>query len=130
MPLYDLQLIPEGNMYFQTDVFKNQAGKAALGEKVVLLQTKEYQERNALTEDNIYPIGVSGIISEISPDGYIVVKINNRVNIDEVSIDDNKQIELSISRRPDSDKMDLVIKGGGKGISFKVSICSIYKFID
>ena len=108
MPLYDLQLIPEGNMYFQTDVFKNQAGKAALGEKVVLLQTKEYQERNALTEDNIYPIGVSGIISEISPDGYIVVKINNRVNIDEVSIDENKQIELSISRRPDSEKMDLV----------------------
>ncbi|MCR5556905.1 MAG: endopeptidase La, partial [Butyrivibrio sp.] len=64
------------------------------------------QKRNDMTEDNFYPIGVSGVISNISPDGYIVVKVNNRVNIDEVSIDARHNIELSISKRPDSEAVD------------------------
>nr|MCR5556813.1 endopeptidase La [Butyrivibrio sp.] len=85
VPVYNKQLISEGNLYFQTDEFKNLGGRAVQDEKVVLLQNKTFQKRNDMTEDNFYPIGVSGVISNISPDGYIVVKVNNRVNIDEVS---------------------------------------------
>ncbi len=106
VPVYNKQLISEGNLYFQTDEFKSLGGRAVQGEKVVLLQNKTFQKRNDITEDNFYPIGVSGILSNISSDGYIVVKVNNRVNIDEVSIDPRHNIELSISRRPDSDAVD------------------------
>ncbi len=106
VPVYNKQLISEGNLYFQTDEFKSLGGRAVQGEKVVLLQNKTFQKRNDMTEDNFYPIGVSGILSNISSDGYIVVKVNNRVNIDEVSIDPRHNIELSISRRPDSDAVD------------------------
>ncbi|XME04472.1 endopeptidase La (plasmid) [Lachnospiraceae bacterium C1.1] len=106
VPVYNKQLIAEGNLYFQTEEFKNLGGRAVQGEKVVLLQNKKWQKRNEITEDNFYPIGVSGIISEIDSDGYIVVKVNNRVNLDEISVDSMHNIELSISRRPDTELID------------------------
>ncbi|WP_155834113.1 hypothetical protein [Butyrivibrio sp. VCD2006] len=34
--LYNKQLISEGNLYFQTDEFKNLGGRAVQGEKVIL----------------------------------------------------------------------------------------------
>ena len=106
VPVYNKQLISEGNLYFQTDEFKNLGGRAVQGEKVVLLQNKTFQKRNEITEDNFYPIGVTGIISNISSDGYVVVKVNNRVNIDEISVDSMHNIELSISRRTDTEVSD------------------------
>lgn len=107
LPLYNMQLISRGNMYFQTDVFKSLAGKVVEGEKVVVLQTKKYQPRKELTADNIYKVGSVGTLSQVSPDGYVTVTITNRVNIDEISIDANHEIELSLSRRNDVDELDV-----------------------
>lgn len=107
LPLYNMQLISRGNMYFQTDVFKSLAGKVVEGEKVVVLQTKKYQPRKELTTDNIYKVGSVGTLSQVSPDGYVTVTITNRVNIDEISIDANHEIELSLSRRNDVDELDV-----------------------
>ena len=67
---------------------------------------KDKQKRDEITEDNIYPIGVAGVVNNISRDGYIVVKVNNRVNIDEVIIDARHHIELNISRRIDTESVD------------------------
>ena len=106
LPLYNMQLISRGNMYFQTDVFKSLAGKLVEGEKVVILQTKRYQARNELTEDNFYKVGAVGILSSISSDGYVVVNVSNRINVDEISIDSNHDIQLSLSRRNDEDILD------------------------
>ncbi len=106
VPVYNKQLIPEGKIYFQTSEFKSLAGKVVKDEKTVIIQNRYYQKREDMTEDNYYPIGAVGIVSEISSDGYVVVDLKNRVNIDELSIDADHNIELSISKRPDSDKVD------------------------
>ena len=106
IPVYNRQLIPDGKMYFQKEEFVRLGGRAVQDEKVVVLQMKEYQDRNEITEDNIYPIGVAGMLSVISPEGYVVVDAAGRINIDEVSISASKNIELTISRRPDSDSAD------------------------
>ncbi|MBP3196395.1 MAG: endopeptidase La [Butyrivibrio sp.] len=106
VPVYNKQLISEGNLYFQADEFKKLGGRAVQGERVVLIQNKIFQKRDEMTEDNFYPVGVSGVISNISSDGYIVVRVNNRVNIDEVSVDSGHNIELNISRRQDSDAVN------------------------
>lgn len=107
LPLYNMQLISRGNMYFQTDVFKAlSGGKVVEGEKVVALQTKTYQARKDLTEDNFYKVGAVGTLSHVSPDGYVTVNITNRINVDEISIDENHEIELAISRRNDVDELD------------------------
>ncbi|MCR5546243.1 MAG: endopeptidase La [Lachnospiraceae bacterium] len=106
VPTYNRQLIANGNIYFQIDEFKQAGGKAVKDERVVLLQTKYYQKREEFTEDNHYPIGVSGVIKEISPDGYLVVEATHRVNIDELNIDADGSIDVSLSRRYDSEPVD------------------------
>ena len=106
IPVYNKQLISEGKLYFQTDEFKDLGGRAVQGERVVILQCRTFQKRNELTNDNFYPIGVAGVISNISPDGYVVVTVNNRVNIDEVSVDSRHNIELGISKRSDTEAPD------------------------
>ena len=106
VPVYNKQLIPDGNLYFQKDEFIKLGGRAVKDERVVLIQNKTYQDRDEMTEDNFFPIGVVGILTTISPDGYVVVKANGRVNIDEISMDSSKNIELTISKRADTDAVD------------------------
>ena len=106
VPVYNKQLIPDGNIYFQTDEFKRAGGKLAKGDKVVLIQNRYYQKREELSEDNYYPVGIAGILTEISSDGYVIVRATHRVNIDEYHVDDDHSIELTISKRPDSEPAD------------------------
>jgi ATP-dependent Lon protease len=106
VPVYNKQLIPDGNLYFQKDEFIKLGGRAVKDERVVLIQNKTYQDRDEMTEDNFFPIGVVGVLTTISPDGYVVVKTNGRVNIDEISMDSSKNIELTISKRADTDAVD------------------------
>ncbi len=106
VPVYNKQLIPDGKLYFQTDEFIHSGGKAVKDEKVVLLQCKSFQDRKEMTEGNFYPIGVTGVLTTISSDGYVIIETNGRVNVDEVSIDPSKHIELTISKRPDLDAVD------------------------
>ena len=106
VPVYDRQLIPNGNLYFQTEEFKSIGGSVVDGEKVVFLQLKNRQKREELTDESFYPIGVTGVVSDINPDGYVVIKVKNRVNVDEVSITADNNIELSISKRSDIDELD------------------------
>ncbi len=108
VPTYNKQLIPNGNIYFSLDEFKNAGGKAVQDEKVILIQNKHYQKRSEMTEDNYYPIGVAGVLKEISSDGYLIVEATHRVNIDELHMDEGGNIELAISRRNDTEAVDEV----------------------
>ena len=67
IPVYNKQLISDGKLYFQTDEFKKAGGRAVQGEKVVFVQNRYRQDRNEMTEDNYYPIGVSGEKFQNSP---------------------------------------------------------------
>ncbi|MBQ4417151.1 MAG: endopeptidase La [Butyrivibrio sp.] len=104
VPVYNRLIVPDADIYFRTDQFKYLAGRAVKGEKVVLLVCKEDIKRSDMTEDSFYPIGVAGVVSEISNEGYVLIRTSSRVNIDEVHIgrhfpDQNPPIELTISRR-------------------------------
>ena len=70
LPLYNRQLIPDGRLFFSTEEFRQYTGSFAQGDKVVLFQMKEKEKHSSLSEDNYFPIGVSGTLQEISPDGY------------------------------------------------------------
>ena len=49
--------------------------------------------------DFVETAGVSGVVKEISNEGYLVVRSNGRVNIDTVSVNKDHSISLMISRR-------------------------------
>ena len=105
LPLYNRQLITEGRLFFSTEEFRQYTDSYAQGDKVVLFQMKTEEDHRHLSEDNYYPIGVSGTLSEISPDGYVIIDITKRVNIEELFIDPTNQIHLSLSKRFDTDEV-------------------------
>lgn len=107
IPVFNKVIVPFADIYFRTEDFTAMAGKGhALNEKVVILVAREELPRNEYTEESFYPIGVSGVISEINPQGFVKIKTMNRVNIDIVGIDPNHSISLTISRRPDIQDLD------------------------
>ncbi len=101
IPVFDKLIAPDSDVYFRRDQFRQLAGSAGIDEKVILLISKEDQPKIGRTEESFYPIGLAGTVSEISNDGYVVVRAGGRVNIESVVINRDRTISLMTSRRPD-----------------------------
>ena len=113
IPVYNRLIVPDADIYFQTEQFKKMAGRAVMNEKVVILICKEETNREDMTEESFYPIGVSGSVSELGGDGFVTVHTTGRVNIDQIYVNPDHTIDLTISRRPDEDdisKDELAVK--------------------
>ena len=112
VPLYNHILLPGSDIYFQAPEFRELAGRDfQSGENIVLLMTREPQERSQLTESSFYPIGVSGTVAEISPQGYVRIHTGHRVNVDEAYVNPDHTIDLTISRRPDTEDISEAEQG-------------------
>ena len=106
IPVYNKLVVPDADIYFRRDQFRYLAGRAEPGEKAVILVAKEDQRREDMNEDSFYPIGVSGVIQEISSEGYVVVRTGPRVNIDTVSVQQDHSISLMLSRRAEENDLE------------------------
>ena len=100
VPVYNKMILPYSRIYFRTDEFKRLSGRVAIGEKVVMLVKKEDISKEEYKEDSFYPLGVTGNISSIGAEGYVEVSAGERVFIDDISINQDYSIELSIRRNP------------------------------
>ncbi|MGX8714772.1 MAG: endopeptidase La [Lachnospiraceae bacterium] len=109
LPVFNVLAIPDANLYQKSADYKKTTGRMPVAEdKVILIVQKENTEREDLTSDSFYPIGVTGVITEVNDkDGYYVIRTKNRVNLDEVIVYRDHSIDLSISKRPDIDDIDL-----------------------
>ena len=86
LPLYNVMLIPETNLYIQTEAYKNMAGKdPEVQERLILAALKEPKKRSEITEDDIYPIGVSAIITEVNENGYVAIRTKKRADISDIT---------------------------------------------
>ena len=102
LPLYNVLVLPNSNIYFQTQAFRAIAGNNVYqGDDVTLLIMKEQQTREEITEDSFYPIGVEGNIEEISGEGYVIIKTGRRINVDEIAINEQHEIFVETSVRED-----------------------------
>ncbi|MBO6047595.1 MAG: endopeptidase La [Erysipelotrichaceae bacterium] len=107
LPIYNMIAVPDANIYFKTDDYRNMTGKnPIMSEKVTLIISRHQKKRNELTSDSFYPIGINGVIDEINKEGYISISLRNRVNIDEVYIYPDGRIDLSLSTRHDIQDLD------------------------
>ena len=107
MPLYNIIALPGAKLWLQTRIYKELTGKdPAEGERVTLLMQKDERPRAALDGDSFRPIGVTGVISEVSANGFVCVDIQNRVNIEEVAVLRDRSFSMTVSRRPDVDDLD------------------------
>lgn len=95
LPLYEVLLVPGINMYVRGEEFEEFAlSKAVLHEDVVLLTAKEQKPRYAYTADDFYEIGVGGYVSDVSQDGFVTIRANERLRIDAVRVNDDATIEV------------------------------------
>ena len=95
VPVYNMITVPDSNLYMQTEVYRAMTGRAPVeNEKVTVIVAKNEAPRRELESDSFYPIGVSGQIREINEQGYLVIRLVQRVNLDEVYVFPDKSIEL------------------------------------
>lgn len=107
-PVYNMILTPDATLYFQTEQLRKSAGDKGItvNEKIILIVAKENEKFHEMTKESFYPIGVAGVITDIDPQGYAVVKTRYRVNLSSVEINPDHTIQLEISRRSDIDDLD------------------------
>ena len=91
--------LPDANIYLKSDQYRHLARRyAEVNDRVVLLACKKEQKRKDMTEDSFFPIGVTGFVNEVNPEGYVVIRTTGRVNLDIVGINPDHTIELTVSR--------------------------------
>ena len=107
LPIHNTVAVPDANLYYKADYYRSMTGREpAPDTKVIVIVTKEPIARDEVTPDSFYPIGAAGTVTEVNRHGFVVIRLKNRVNIDELSIRADHTIDLDISRRPDIEDLD------------------------
>ena len=107
VPVYNVLVVPDSNIFFAIDAYKKMTGRAPFeGEKVIMMMLHADDSREDLKKESFYPIGVSGIITEVNAGGYLVIRTHGRVHVDEITVYSDHAIELSVSRKPDIEDLD------------------------
>ena len=103
VPVYNMIVAPDATLFFQTDQLRRNSGdkSVTVNEKIVIIVAKGKWSNAELNEDSFYPIGVAGIVTEINNHGYAVVRTQYRVNVEDVQVNPDNSIKLTISRRRD-----------------------------
>lgn len=103
LPVYNMITVPDSSIYIKTDTYKKMTGRIPeKNEKVTVIIAKEQIARKDIDNESFYPVGISGLITEVSDQGFLVVRLNQRVNLDEIYVYRDKTIELTVSRRHDT----------------------------
>ena len=114
VPVYERTLAPDATLFMTLEQLRRYAGGkgVAINEKIVLLVVKENGNLNNLTEDSFYPIGLAGIVKEIYQQGYTTIRAQYRVNVENVTVNPDHTIQLTMSRRPDTEDLDAAVEAG------------------
>ncbi len=108
IPVYNMILATDATLYLPLDQVRKSAGGKGItsNEKVILIVAKENKKFHDLTEDDFYPVGVAGAVSDLNAEGYAAITTQYRVNLESVEILPDGTIQLSVSRRPDVNDLD------------------------
>ena len=107
LPIYNILALPDCNIYFKVDFYTKHVGREPqVDDRVTLIVLKENITKDDFDNDSFYPVGLSGIVTEVNTNGYFIVHTRARVNIDEVTVYHDKSIDINISKRPDTDDAD------------------------
>ena len=91
LPVYNILMLPEVNYYFQKDYLKKLTQEnLEPNEKVLFLVLREDKNKDELTPEDFYPIGVTGTITETDSDGGISIRAEERVQIDTLEMENGK----------------------------------------
>ncbi len=113
VPVYEKTLAPDSTMFLLTEQLRRYSGDkgVAYNERIVFLVAKENVSLSDLREDSFYPIGVSGTVKDIQQ-GYLTIRTQYRVNVENVMVKPDHTIQLTMSRRADTEDLDPAVEAG------------------
>ena len=102
LPISDLLLPPGVTFFFKKDVFPSgEITAESVGEDILFVMEKE--EKEQMTPDDFYPIGVIGAIDSVDDEGNVRVKVRERVQISDIELEKDGVITADASILPDVD---------------------------
>ena len=107
IPIYDTVLLPDVTFYFRKEVIENwEIDELTVGEKLVFAFLSRDIDREKITEEDIFPIGVQAKVEAIDSDGNVKIHTYDRVNI--LSFRKNRKgvFESETELRPEKNDMD------------------------
>ena len=113
VPVYNKVLAPDATIFLTLEQLRRSAGGkgVAVNERVVLLVTKENYNLDDLDGDCFYPVGISCTVKDIQK-GYVTLRSGYRVNVEDVSVNPDHTIQLTMSRRPETVDLDAAVEAG------------------
>ncbi|MBQ6240086.1 MAG: endopeptidase La [Firmicutes bacterium] len=107
LPVYNLLALPDSTILYRTDLYKSATGKApVLDEKVIVVVSKDENTLADLSEDSIYPIGVSGYMKTVSEQGFVQIRLTHRVHVDQIQALQDRKYLIDTSRLQDVEDLD------------------------
>ena len=108
IPVSNMIIAPNATLFFPTEELRKHSGSKgfAVNEKIVLILSRYEKANPQASEEDFYPIGAAGFVSEINPQGYAVIKTQYRVNLEDMQFIPDGTIQLSLSRRRDTEDLE------------------------
>ncbi len=107
LPIHNTVVVPDSTTYFKEDHYRALTGREpVVDSKVVMIVAKEPISMDRVTPDSFYRIGITGVITEVNEQGFIAIRLRNRVDIREISLHGERGIDLDIARRGDIDDLN------------------------
>ncbi len=97
LPCYDLVVLPGVTYFLQEEMVEKIIRKEPKeGEELLFLILKEDKERDDMLPEDVYPVGVKGIVEKVNQEGSTVIRTHSRIQIENFEIVDGKfQIEFT-----------------------------------
>ncbi|MGN0389527.1 MAG: endopeptidase La [Wujia sp.] len=103
---YGLVIVPGVTYYFQKSYFEEIAGKDIDEDsEVVFVVLKENKKRDEIEPADIYPMGALGHVVKNDEQGNVSVKVTDRVEINDITIEDG-DIRVEFLKREDVEDED------------------------
>ena len=91
IPAYDLLVLPGTRIYFKKEYFRELAQKEPeQGDDIIFILLKQQKERREITEEDIYPVGVTGIVEDVEREDAIGVRTVSRITLNQVDVPGNR----------------------------------------
>lgn len=103
LPVYNILLAPDSMLVVKSDIYRNAISREPhIGDRLTLVVVKDSDSGvSRLNADSFYPVGINGVVTDVNSSGFMMIALENRVNIDNVTIHADKTIDLETRKRPD-----------------------------
>jgi len=119
IPVYELLLLPEVTFFFKKDMFpEGRIKEQNIGEEILFVLQKKEIAPEEISMENIFPVGVMGIIENIDEEGSVKITTRRRVQVTHVEYSDGmvqaEAVDLpdiqDISPEEEKEKFDKIKK--------------------